>query len=375
MIENRLVGIKSREIYETPAAALLMAAYAGVEELVCERDLAHTKQQLALQYATLVYNGLWFSPLRLALQAFMEQATAAVTGTARVKLFKGNCGVVGRTAPGVAVRPRPGHLRGGRPLPARRRRRLHPRLVAGHQDLGGGDAARRIQSRCEPLRTALVGPPLRRPRPRHPRLHGVAGDRPPAAALRPAGERGARAHAGPPGPDRRGRGGRDRRRAGAGRDRAGRGRRGRALRDRAAAGRARPARARRPQPQRPGADGDAAVGEGGLRRAAGRRAAAWPATLLDRADAGRRRRAARLHPRPARAAGVAGPAPGRARLGAAARRPPAGPGARGGRRLPAGRRRAGRLQPAARPGLDGRAAGLRPPASTTRSTPSPTATT
>jgi argininosuccinate synthase len=98
MIENRLVGIKSREIYETPAAALLLAAYAGVEELVCERDLAHTKQQLALQYATLVYNGLWFSPLRAALQAFMAQVTAAVTGTARVKLYRGGCAVVGRTA-------------------------------------------------------------------------------------------------------------------------------------------------------------------------------------------------------------------------------------------------------------------------------------
>jgi argininosuccinate synthase len=98
MIENRLVGIKSREIYETPAAALLLAAYAGVEELVCERDLAHTKQQLALQYATLVYNGLWFSPLRSALQAFMAQVTGAVTGTARVKLYRGGCAVVGRTA-------------------------------------------------------------------------------------------------------------------------------------------------------------------------------------------------------------------------------------------------------------------------------------
>jgi argininosuccinate synthase len=98
MIENRLVGIKSREIYETPAAALLLAAYAGVEELVCERDLAHTKQQLALQYATLVYNGLWFSPLRAALQAFMAQVTGAVTGTARVKLYRGGCAVVGRTA-------------------------------------------------------------------------------------------------------------------------------------------------------------------------------------------------------------------------------------------------------------------------------------
>jgi argininosuccinate synthase len=98
MIENRLVGIKSREIYETPAAALLLAAYAGVEELVSERDLAHTKQQLALQYATLIYNGLWYSPLRLALQAFMQQATAAVTGTAKVKLYRGGCAIAGRTA-------------------------------------------------------------------------------------------------------------------------------------------------------------------------------------------------------------------------------------------------------------------------------------
>ena len=100
MIENRLVGIKSREIYETPAAALLLAAYGGVEELVCERDLAHTKQQLALQYATLIYNGLWYSPLRLALQAFMDQVTGAVTGTAKVKLYRGSCAVVGRIADG-----------------------------------------------------------------------------------------------------------------------------------------------------------------------------------------------------------------------------------------------------------------------------------
>jgi argininosuccinate synthase len=100
MIENRLVGIKSREIYEAPAAALLMAAYGGVEELVCERDLAHTKQELALQYATLIYNGLWYSPLRAALQAFMHHVTASVTGTAKVKLYRGSCAVVGRTARG-----------------------------------------------------------------------------------------------------------------------------------------------------------------------------------------------------------------------------------------------------------------------------------
>jgi argininosuccinate synthase len=98
MIENRLVGIKSREVYEVPAAALLLAAYGGVEELVTERDLAHTKQELALQYATLVYNGLWFSPLRAALQAFMEQTTAPVTGVAKVRLYRGSCQVVGRKA-------------------------------------------------------------------------------------------------------------------------------------------------------------------------------------------------------------------------------------------------------------------------------------
>jgi argininosuccinate synthase len=98
MVENRLVGIKSREVYETPAAALLMAAYVGVEELVCERDLAHAKAELGGRYATLVYNGLWFSPLRAALAAFMDTAAAAVTGTARVRLYRGSCTVIGRKA-------------------------------------------------------------------------------------------------------------------------------------------------------------------------------------------------------------------------------------------------------------------------------------
>jgi len=98
MIENRLVGIKSREVYETPAAALLLAAYAGVEELVCDRDLAHMKAELAARYATLVYNGLWYSPLRAALDAFMNETSAAVTGTARVKLYRGSCSIVGRRA-------------------------------------------------------------------------------------------------------------------------------------------------------------------------------------------------------------------------------------------------------------------------------------
>jgi argininosuccinate synthase len=99
MVENRLVGIKSREIYEVPAAALLLAAQAGVEELVLERDLAHAKRELAGRYAELAYNGLWFSPLRGALAAFMGEAAAAVTGTARLRLVRGTCTVVGRRAP------------------------------------------------------------------------------------------------------------------------------------------------------------------------------------------------------------------------------------------------------------------------------------
>jgi argininosuccinate synthase len=98
MIENRLVGIKSREVYEAPAAALLLTAYAGVEELMCERDLAHAKAGLAQRYAELVYNGLWFSPLREALEAFMATAAAAVTGDARMRLYRGSCRVVGRRA-------------------------------------------------------------------------------------------------------------------------------------------------------------------------------------------------------------------------------------------------------------------------------------
>jgi argininosuccinate synthase len=100
MIENRLVGIKSREVYETPAAALLLAAYAGVEELVLDRDLAHAKAELAHRYARLVYDGLWHSPLRGALAAFVAEAAGAVTGEARVRLYRGSCTVVGRRAPG-----------------------------------------------------------------------------------------------------------------------------------------------------------------------------------------------------------------------------------------------------------------------------------
>ncbi|MGM0369655.1 MAG: argininosuccinate synthase [Bacillota bacterium] len=96
MVENRLVGIKSREIYEAPAGTVLLAAHGQLEDLVLDRETAHYKEQVAHKYAELVYNGQWFSPLRKALDAFIEETQQHVTGTIKVKLFKGNCQVVSR---------------------------------------------------------------------------------------------------------------------------------------------------------------------------------------------------------------------------------------------------------------------------------------
>ena len=99
MVENRLVGIKSREIYEAPAAVVLHMAHRELENFVSPRDLARLKQELSLKYADLVYNGLWFSPVREAIDAFIATVQKHVTGTIRVKLFKGSCAVVGRQSP------------------------------------------------------------------------------------------------------------------------------------------------------------------------------------------------------------------------------------------------------------------------------------
>ena len=100
MIEDRVVGIKSREIYEVPAAAVLLMAHADLEELTLERDLLRTKRQLEVRYGELVYEGLWFSPLREALDAFNASTQRHVTGKVRVKLEPGSARVVGRQSPG-----------------------------------------------------------------------------------------------------------------------------------------------------------------------------------------------------------------------------------------------------------------------------------
>src|SRR5947207_2903884 len=96
LVENRFVGIKSRGCYETPGGSLLVAAHRELEALCLEREVAHFKQQIALKYAELVYFGLWFTPLREALDAFVETTQQNVTGTITLSLYKGNISVVSR---------------------------------------------------------------------------------------------------------------------------------------------------------------------------------------------------------------------------------------------------------------------------------------
>ncbi len=99
LVENRFVGIKSRGCYETPGGTLILTAHRELESLCLDRDLLHFKQQVALKYAELVYYGLWFTPMREALDAFVAATQANVTGKVTLKLYKGNVSVVGRTSP------------------------------------------------------------------------------------------------------------------------------------------------------------------------------------------------------------------------------------------------------------------------------------
>ncbi|MEE8128762.1 MAG: argininosuccinate synthase [Vicinamibacterales bacterium] len=96
MVENRLVGIKSREIYEAPAATVLHTAHRELEALVIPKDLERLKHDLGRTYADLVYNGLWFTPIREAIDAFVAKVQERVSGTTRLKLYRGDCRVVGR---------------------------------------------------------------------------------------------------------------------------------------------------------------------------------------------------------------------------------------------------------------------------------------
>ncbi len=137
LVENRFVGMKSRGMYETPGGTILLAAHRGIESITLDRGAAHLKDELMPKYAELVYNGLWFAPEREMLQAAIDKSQEFVTGSVRLKLYKGNVAVVGRSSPLFALRSGPRHLRGGqgRLRPARRRR-VHPVECASAADSG-----------------------------------------------------------------------------------------------------------------------------------------------------------------------------------------------------------------------------------------------
>jgi argininosuccinate synthase len=96
MIENRRIGIKSRELYEVPGALALISAHRALEDLTLEREVGHLKPLLEQRWADLVYDGQWFSPLRRAIDAFVEATQAPVTGEVRLRFEPGSCTVVGR---------------------------------------------------------------------------------------------------------------------------------------------------------------------------------------------------------------------------------------------------------------------------------------
>ena len=99
MVENRLVGMKSRGVYETPGGTILYSAHTALESITLDRDTAHYKETVALKFAELVYNGLWYTSLREALSAFVDSTQQTVTGTVRMKLYKGSCTAVGMKSP------------------------------------------------------------------------------------------------------------------------------------------------------------------------------------------------------------------------------------------------------------------------------------
>ncbi len=99
LVENRFVGMKSRGVYETPGGTILIAAHRGIESITLDRGAAHLKDDIMPRYAALIYNGFWFSPEREMLQALIDKSQEFVAGSVRLKLYKGNVAVVGRTSP------------------------------------------------------------------------------------------------------------------------------------------------------------------------------------------------------------------------------------------------------------------------------------
>jgi argininosuccinate synthase len=99
IVENRLVGMKDRGVYETPGGSILYAAHEQLEMITVDKDTLHVKQKLAVDYADLIYNGKWYSPLQAALTAFANESNKFVTGSVKLKLYKGNIIPAGTTSP------------------------------------------------------------------------------------------------------------------------------------------------------------------------------------------------------------------------------------------------------------------------------------
>ena len=139
LVENRYVGMKSRGVYETPGGTILHVAHRAVESLTLDREVMHLRDSFIPRYAEMVYYGYWFAPERTMLQAAIDESQRSVSGTARLKLYKGNVIVAGRKSDALALQPRGRHLRGRPGLPAGRRRGLHPveRAAAAHPSDGG----------------------------------------------------------------------------------------------------------------------------------------------------------------------------------------------------------------------------------------------
>jgi argininosuccinate synthase len=105
MVENRFVGMKSRGVYETPGGSILHFAHRQMESLTMDREVMHLRDGLISTYSTLVYNGFWFAPERLAIQALVSESQKNVTGTVRLRLYKGNIQAAGRKSPVSLYRP------------------------------------------------------------------------------------------------------------------------------------------------------------------------------------------------------------------------------------------------------------------------------
>jgi argininosuccinate synthase len=105
IVENRYVGIKSRGVYETPGGTVLHLAHRAIESIILDREIMHLRDSLITRYSELIYYGYWFSPERVALQNLIDDIQKNVTGTVRVKLYKGNCYIVGRKSPDSLYHP------------------------------------------------------------------------------------------------------------------------------------------------------------------------------------------------------------------------------------------------------------------------------